>query len=74
MFGLLALIWEIASKDFKEVFIMKLTREVDIYQCPVSIKYFCLPFGWLKPNTVNKADYVRVWHGKLNLMMPQKNL
>ena len=43
MFGLLALIWEIASKGFKEVFIMKITREVDIYQCPVSTKYcfFC---------------------------------
>lgn len=46
---------------------MKLTREVDIYQCPISIKYFCLPFGWLKPNTVNKADYVRVWHGEIEL-------
>ena len=40
---------------------MKLTREVDIYQCPVSIKYCFMPLDMLEPNTVKKTDYVRVW-------------
>ena len=46
---------------------MKLTREVDIYQCPVSTKYCFLSFRWLEPNTVQMADYVRVWHGEIEL-------
>lgn len=46
---------------------MKLTREVDIYQCPVSIKYCFISFGWLEPNTVKITDYVRVWHGEIEL-------
>ena len=46
---------------------MKLTREVDIYQCPVCNKYCFLSFRWLEPNTVQMADYVRVWHGEIEL-------
>ena len=46
---------------------MKLTREIDIYQCPVSIKYCFMPLGWLEPNTVKITDYVRVWHGEIEL-------
>ena len=46
---------------------MKLTREVDIYQCPVSTKYCFLSFRRLEPNTVQMADYVRVWHGEIEL-------
>ena len=46
---------------------MKITREVDIYQCPVSIKYCFLSFDILEPNTVKIADYVRVWHGEIEL-------
>ena len=46
---------------------MKLTREVDIYQCPVSIKYCFISFGRLEPNTVKITDYVRVWHGEIEL-------
>lgn len=44
---------------------MKITREVDIFQCPVSIKYCFLSFDMLEPNTVKIADYVRVWHGEI---------
>lgn len=47
---------------------MKITREVDIFQCPVSIKYCFLTFDMLdEPNTVKIADYVRVWHGEIEL-------
>ena len=46
---------------------MKLTREVDIFQCPPSIKYCFVPFGVLEPNTVKITDYVRVWHGEIEL-------
>ena len=46
---------------------MKLTREIDIYQCPVSIKYCFMPFNRLEPDTVKIADYVRVWHGEIEL-------
>lgn len=46
---------------------MKLTREVDIYQCPISTKYYFLPFRLLEPNMVKMADYVRVWHGEIEL-------
>ena len=46
---------------------MKLTREVGIYQCPVSIECCFISFGWLEPNTVKITDYVRVWHGEIEL-------
>lgn len=46
---------------------MKITREVDIFQCPVSIKYCFLSFDMLEPNTVKIADYVRVWHREIEL-------
>ena len=46
---------------------MKLTREVDIYQCPPSTKYCVIPFDMLEPNTVKITDYVRVWHGEIEL-------
>lgn len=46
---------------------MKLTREIDIYQCPVSTKYCFLSFRRLEPNTVKITDYVRVWHGEIEL-------
>ena len=46
---------------------MRLTREVDIYQCPVSTKYWFLSFRRLEPNTVKITDYVRVWHGEIEL-------
>lgn len=46
---------------------MKLTREVDIYQCPISIEYCFMPLDMLEPNTVKKTDYVRVWHGEIEL-------
>ena len=46
---------------------MKITREVDIYQCPVSIKYCFVTLDMLEPNTVKIADYVRVWHGEIEL-------
>lgn len=46
---------------------MKLTREVDIFQCPVSIKYCFVTLDMLEPNTVKIADYVRVWHGEIEL-------
>ena len=46
---------------------MKLTREVDIYQCPVSTKYCFMPFNRLEPDIVKIADYVRVWHGEIEL-------
>lgn len=50
---------------------MKLTREVDIFQCPVSIKYCFMPFNRLEPNTVKITDYVRVWHGEIELDAPE---
>ena len=46
---------------------MKLTREVDIFQCPPSTKYCFIPFDMLEPNTVKITDYVRVWHGEIEL-------
>ncbi len=46
---------------------MKLTREVDIFQCPPSTKYCFVPFGALELNTVKITDYVRVWHGEIEL-------
>lgn len=32
---------------------MKLTREISIYQCPVSTKYCLMPLNMLEPNTVD---------------------
>ena len=49
---------------------MKLTRVVDIFQCPPSTKYCFLPLDMLEPNTVKIADYVRVWHGEIELDIP----
>lgn len=46
---------------------MNLTREVDIFQCPPSTKYCFMPFDMLEPNTVKITDYVRVWHGEIEL-------
>lgn len=46
---------------------MKITREVDIFQCPPSTKYCFIPFDMLEPNTVKITDYVRVWHGEIEL-------
>lgn len=46
---------------------MKITREVDIFQCPPSTKYCFMPFDALEPNTVKITDYVRVWHGEIEL-------
>ena len=53
---------------------MKITREVDIFQCPVSIKYCFLSFDMLEPNTVKITDYVRVWHGEIELDDAPKGL
>lgn len=46
---------------------MKITREVDIFQCPASTNYIFTPLSMLEPNTVKITDYVRVWHGEINL-------
>ena len=50
---------------------MKLTREVDIFQCPPSTKYCVMPLDMLEPNTVKITDYVRVWHGEIELDAPE---
>ena len=50
---------------------MKLTREVDIYQCPISVKYCFMSLDMLEPNTVKITDYVRVWHGEIELDAPE---
>ena len=46
---------------------MKVTYEVDIFQCPSSTKYCFMPLDMLEPNTVKITDYVRVWHGEVEL-------
>ena len=46
---------------------MKLAREVDIFQCPVSVKYCFVTLDMLEPDTVKIADYVRVWRGEIEL-------
>lgn len=58
---------------------MKLTREVDIFQCPPSTKYCFMPLDMLEPNTVKITDYVRVWHGEIELNgvpdgVPEENI
>lgn len=45
---------------------MKLTREVDIFQCPVSTKYCFCPI-WMAKGEVNIEDYVRVWNGLVEI-------
>ena len=47
---------------------MKLTREVDIFQCPVSTKYCFMPL--VKKEIVSINDYVRVWHGSIEIEAP----
>lgn len=46
---------------------MKITREVDIFQCPPSIKYCFMPLDMVKAEDIKITDYVRVWHGKIEL-------
>ena len=46
---------------------MKLTREVDIFQCPHSIKYCFMPLDMVKAEDIKITDYVRVWHGEIEL-------
>lgn len=46
---------------------MKITREVDIFQCPPSTKYCFMPLDMAKPENVKITDYVRVWHGEIKL-------
>lgn len=53
---------------------MKITREIDIYQCPISTEYCFMPFNRLEPNTVKITDYVRVWHGEIELDDTQEEL
>ena len=50
---------------------MKITREVDIFQCPISVKYCFMSLDMLEPNTVKITDYVRVWHGEIELDAPE---
>lgn len=59
---------------------MKVTREVDIFQCPVSTKYCFRPLRTVKDGIagININDYVRVWNGivKLNIseQAPETNV
>lgn len=46
---------------------MKITREVDIFQCPPSIKYCFMPLDMVKAEDIKITDYVRVWHGEIEL-------
>lgn len=48
---------------------MKLIREVDIFQCPVSIKYCFMPLEMVE-SLVELTDYVRVWHGTIEIEVP----
>ena len=46
---------------------MKVTREVDIFQCPVSTKYCFMPFDKVG---IDLKDYLRVWHGSIEIEAP----
>lgn len=49
---------------------MKVTREVHIFQCPVSIGYCFMPLSMVE-SLVDLTDYVRVWHGLIELEIPE---